>query len=179
MPKALAILLALIFVIPSAVSAHEGHTVGHREVIKVGPYTVTAEQTPWPFKAKTNVDLVVTIEGAPKGTPAFVKLIPPPGSTIAARTRPLTSHPSMSDALTVHLYTIPAAGNWQLEFMVEGPKGKGVGSTQPFTVEGPPGLPLWLGWLIGFFPLVGLGWFLVRERRRVKAAIASDGGARI
>lgn len=170
--------LALLLLVGSTAMAHQGHPAAHSETVQAGPYTLTVEHSVWPIRAKTNVDLVILPAGPGAGLSGYIKLIPPPGSTIVPRPHPLVSHASLPGALTMYNYSIPAAGQWVLEFDLDGAQGRFTGRSQPFAVTGPPGLPLWAGWLMGYAPLLAIAIFLWRERRRVLAAMARDGGAR-
>jgi hypothetical protein len=69
--------------------------------------------------------------------------------------------------------TPPVRGKWLLRLMVTGADGSIVG-TIPITVDGPPAIPTWLGWLIGLVPLPLLIGFLlwqVRWRKKQRARL--------
>lgn len=169
----------LMLALASAGLAHQGHPVGNSQTLMIGPFQVTVEHNPWPIKAQTNVDLVILLENAPPGTKGMARVVPPEGSTIIARNAPLSSHPSLLGAWTVYNYVLAASGDWYLELELDGPLGKAKGRTATIPVSGPPGLPLWLGWVMACIPALGFGWFLLRERRRLAAAVRADAGARL
>jgi len=169
------LIVLLVFAITNVAQAHSAE---HVERVVVGPYALVVEHTYWPVKAQTNVDLVVIVSGGDEGKTVYGKLIAPPESTIRPTRSVLISHPNMADSLTIHNYKIRESGIWQLEFEIVGHDGTFTGRTKPFTVDGPPAFPLWVGNLITIIPAVGFAVFLWRERRRVRLAVAADGAAR-
>ncbi len=178
MLRKLTLALAILAMLSGTALAHPGHVVMSSQQVKAGPYTLTVEHNVWPIKANTNVDLVVQLENEAPGTKIFARVIPPPGTTLVERATPLISHAQLPGTWTIYNYSLGAPGEWRMEFQVEGPQGRGVGALESIPVEGPPGLPLWMGWTLAFLPVFGFAWFILRERSRVRRAIAADGGAR-
>lgn len=62
---------------------------------------------------------------------------------------------------------IPVQGQWFLHIIVNGSAGEGVADV-PITATAPPAIPGWLGWVIGYIPLVGLVVFVGMQYRRRK-----------
>jgi hypothetical protein len=61
----------------------------------------------------------------------------------------------------------PIRGTWLLHLTVAGPTGTTAGDI-PIAVDGPPAIPVWLGWLIGLLPfplLIGMIWLQVGWRK--------------
>jgi len=61
-------------------------------------------------------------------------------------------------------------GAWRLEIEVNGAAGVGTVSL-PIEVAGPPAIPIWLGWLIGLSPMLGLAWFAGWNRRYLRRLV--------
>src|SRR5262249_11978553 len=62
---------------------------------------------------------------------------------------------------------LPVRGAWELEVRVDGPAGiaqSGVGLVAASSTA----IPIWLGWLIGLSPLVGVVWFAAQQRRYLR-----------
>jgi hypothetical protein len=58
---------------------------------------------------------------------------------------------------------------------LDGPQGPGTGSIV-VTVSAPGAIPVWLGWLIGLSPLVGLAWFGLAQRRHWRRTPSQQSG---
>ncbi|HLO02675.1 MAG TPA: hypothetical protein VK191_06175 [Symbiobacteriaceae bacterium] len=169
--KALLLGLLMTLVMPSVALAHGGipDEDKHHESIKAGPYTVVVAMADWPLKAlKSNRFIVQPIDGI-EGKSATLRLIPAsPEVYPRTITHTLTPYPGIQNAWAYEFAGMPAAGPWRIEIEVNGAAGKGVAELAPVTVEGPPGVPLWLGWVMGLTPVYGLVWFGVREAKRVR-----------
>jgi hypothetical protein len=161
-----------LFLLPTMVSAHGGHETARAEQVKVGPYNLLIESNIWPIKAQSNVDLVITTDLDRSEIVGYARLMPVGDSTVVKSRVPLGSHASLPNALTYHNFTVPAAGDWYIELDVTGPQGKATGRTETFTVEGPPGMPLWVGWSLAYLPIAGFIWFLTREFRQIRRSPA-------
>lgn len=157
-----------LLLLPTTALAHGGHEVSHAEQVQVGPYKLVVESNVWPIPAQSNVDLVITTDLARAEVKGYARLIPVGNSTVVKKRVPLSSHAALPNSLTYYNFVVPAAGEWYLELEVTGPQGKASGRTDTFTVEGPPGLPLWAGWGLAYLPIAGFVWFLAREFRRVR-----------
>jgi hypothetical protein len=59
--------------------------------------------------------------------------------------------------------TMAVRGSWLLRFDVAGPAGSS-SADLPLRVAAPTAIPIWLAWLIGLSPLLGLLLFGVRQR---------------
>jgi hypothetical protein len=171
--------LMLLLLWPAGALAHEGHgEVKFVQRTQVGRYPVTVEYSQWPIKAGMHVQVVVRPDDGIAGKSGSWKLIPGPGVSSRTFKRPFQKEPGIDDAWTINIGGMPGnPGPWTWEFQIDGPQGPGTGQLE-FRVADPPWFPLWLGWVLGLFPLYGLIWFGVREWRRVRRAIALDGGAR-
>ena len=67
--------------------------------------------------------------------------------------------------------SFPVRGAWDLQLHASGPEGEATADV-PITVAAPSAIPVWIGWLIGLSPLVGLAWFAWWNRnylRRLRA----------
>lgn len=60
--------------------------------------------------------------------------------------------------------SMPVQGAWQIGIALDGPRGSGTAHF-PVTVAAPGAIPVWLGWLIGLTPLLGVAWWLWRQHR--------------
>jgi hypothetical protein len=71
-----------------------------------------------------------------------------------ARVYPDPDNPAMYAADPV----VVVRGVWVMELTVAGAQGSGT-AWVPLTVAAPAAMPVWLGWLLGFSPPLGVGWF--------------------
>ncbi len=114
--------------------------------------------------------VVITITGVPGPETRAV-------STRAVRLRP------SSDAAGGYsgAVSLSVLGAWDLEVKVTGAAGIGIARV-PVAVSVPRVMPVWMGWMVGLSPLLGLAWFAVWQRhylrrlRRAESPLLSAGG---
>ena len=66
---------------------------------------------------------------------------------------------------------MPVRGAWNIVAELQGPRGTGSGSIA-VTVASPGAIPVWLGWMIGCTPLLGVGWWVWYQHRHRKNFMA-------
>lgn len=175
---------ALLALAPAAALAHTGDFSAfypYHKTIQAGPYSLDVHVGDWPMLATKWTDLVVRLDGGYQYSQVQIHLHMLPGPGVKAREKDdlLLSHDEFpgQPVWGGRRWPVPAAGQWTWEFVVDGPRGQGVARMGPFTVLPAPGIPAWLGWLIGFVPLYGLLWFALRQhfalRRRTAVAAAA------
>src|SRR5947209_1213350 len=117
----------------------------------IGPYQLLLSFYSLPRAGQA---LSLTIESSFPGVSVqFSGAVLNPGPGTDAKTVDVTVTPD-SDSRDVYDVNVtpPIRGKWLLHLQVAGVSGKAVGDI-PITVEGPPEIPTWLGWLIGLIPL--------------------------
>lgn len=160
----------------TAVAHEERAEAAHTQPIQAGPYSLTVKYDQWPLRSEHSYRFVIEPVDGLAGKTAKFTWVPAPG-TAGKAFGPVTlgTYPGIEGAWALEFPALMAPGQWQWEIEVDGHHGKGVGRSEPFTVLDPPAVPLWLGWILGLFPLYGILWFGGREFRRVKAAMAVEG----
>lgn len=157
---------------PPAARAHD--LPARAEQHRVGPYAL--EVALYTDPPRVDQAVPVTVRSLRTGPPlegATVSVVGLPGpGTSANRTRTVSlqseSHEPNSYAGEL---TFVVRGAWDLEVTVDGPGGNGT-LRLPVSVAAPPAIPVWLGWLVGLSPLVGLAFFAWSQRgylRRLQA----------
>lgn len=162
--------LSLFLLFPAALFAHENETATPTATtmdVNAGPYSLTVEFNEYPINALKSLEMTMTPKEGFEYLKAQYRLIPPngDGKTISGDLNP---YPGLDGAWLLYLQGIPEPGHWTWEIEVNGPLGKGTATIKDFEVLDPPGIPMWLGWLIGLIPLYGLIAFAGFEYRRVK-----------
>ncbi len=156
-------------------SPYETWESAHVERVKVGPYDLTIHYTVWPVRAMTNQRFVIEVEGGIAGKSGRWRWLPKPGGEAAATGyRSLRTYPGINNAWVVDIAGMVDPGEWRWLFEINGPLGRSIGWSEWYPVGEPPGFPIWLGWVLGLFPLYGLIWFGLREAGRTRRAIAAD-----
>jgi hypothetical protein len=174
-----ALLAFLLFgiLLPVTASAHNASPL-HTDTVTAGGYTLTVAYFSWPLRAEQDAQILITPadnQYQHRELGLGVTLNPPAnggGRSVTEAVQP--------DSDTRNGYAVdirPAyVGTWSLLVNVHGPQGDdGVVINLP--VDGPPAIPEWLGWAVGFVPLLGLLGFAVSEGRKVvkaKAELAHD-----
>ncbi len=164
--------LALLVFPIAPLGAHEDAT--RTEQLSAGPYLLSVQLSDDP--AHVEQPLGLTVRALPGGSAldgATVTATGLPGlGTDATQTRTITMQPETDEPGS---YTgevsFPVRGAWELQITVSGPAGEGTANV-PLTVSAPEAIPVWLGWLIGMSPLVGVAWFAWWNRgylRRLRA----------
>jgi hypothetical protein len=155
------VLLALLIAVPSMGAATAwAHAERPTSVtqLQTGPYALSlALYTEQP---RAGQDLVFVLAPTPGGPhPRSVRVTVQPGlGTNATPTRAeLTVDPDNPAALAGAV-RLSVTGAWLLEVVADGPAGEGR-ARLPLTAAAPGALPVWLGWVIGLAPLLGVVWF--------------------
>ncbi|MDB4898066.1 MAG: hypothetical protein JWN15_4328 [Firmicutes bacterium] len=172
--------LMLLVAVPSAALAHNspGWTMVHTEKVQAGPYTLYIENNEWPVLAQKATPYHVEADGGIANLTVKYRWVPGPAITAKPVTGQLHTDPGVKDAFYLLRSGVPVAGAWHWEFEVDGPKGHATGRSEDFMAGPPPAFPMWLGWLVGFYPVYGLIWFIFREGARRRRAMRLDEGAR-
>ncbi|WP_148505235.1 hypothetical protein [Paenibacillus beijingensis] len=168
--------LWLFLLFPTVLFAHADETAtptATKMDVNAGPYNLTVEFNEYPINALKSLEMKVTPEEDFEQLTAQYNLIPPSadGKQISGDLNP---YPGLDGAWLLYVKGIPEPGHWTWEIEVNGPDGKGTAYIKDFEVTDPPGIPLWLGWLIGLIPLYGLVAFAGFEYRRVKRIAKSN-----
>jgi hypothetical protein len=155
--------------------AHDA--IAFYEQRQVGPYLIEIGLDRDP--PRTGQDLALTVRALPGGATlqspptgrVTVIAVPGPG-TDATQTRLTILQPEAHDRSSyAGEVRLPVRGAWTLEIEVGGAAGPAVTSL-PIDVDGPPPIPVWLGWLVGLSPLAGLAWFARWNRTYLRNLLA-------
>lgn len=180
MRKLKAISLALLLIglfLPLTASAHNASPL-HTDTITAGTYTLTVAYFSWPVRAEQDAQVLITPVDSHYQSRELglgVILNPPAAGGGRSVTEAVQPDPDTKNGYAVDIR--PAyIGDWSLLLNVHGPQGDD-GAVITLPVAGPPAIPEWLGWAVGFIPLFGLLGFAVSEGRKVggsKAELAQD-----
>lgn len=167
--------LLLLLLVPAGALAHGLQTtVAHTEQVVAGPYTLQLEFDTWPLRQAKNFQVVVHYPAGMEGLKGSLTMTPAPGVRGETHKGLLGSYPGVTDGWVLQAPgTFFGTGRWDWTLAIDGPQGSASGELNLRVEEAPP-FPLWLGWLVGLTPLWGLLLFALRERRRVKAALAAS-----
>jgi hypothetical protein len=150
-------------------------TLAHTEQVKVGPYNVTVGFSRWPVQADRSFDLTFDVEGGIEGKEGTVTLVAP---TLKDQDDyfnypfPLSRFARDRTVWGFDVIAFPEQGQWQYQFVIDGPQGQSTGSLDVVFLERPPFLPSIMNWSLGFLPLIALillitvGWLRVRPGKR-------------
>ena len=164
----LAVLVGLVVgLAPVGAFAHAGNPV-QTTTVQAGPYTLDVM-----LYSEPRVSQPISVRIAPHSLPGErpnlrVQVEMQPGlgtdaTPVKARVYPDPDNPAMYATYPV----VVVRGSWVLELTVLGPRGSGA-ATVPLTVAAPAAIPLWLGWLLGLSPLLGIAWFAWWQGRWLK-----------
>lgn len=171
----LLLLVVTCLCVPGGAQAHTGHgAVAATEQVQVGPYQVQVEFSEWPVTAERAVQIILIPEDGIEGFIGGIRFTPEGHSEHGADAYP---YPAIPDALTINHPGLPYDGVWQLEVVLNGPKGVGSGRLQPMTVGPAPSFPKWLGWLMAATPMLVYFGYLGWADHRFRRARTADGGA--
>lgn len=173
--KLLPLLLAALLLIPTTALAHGpgDQPIVHEEPAQVGPYRVTVGFSEWPTRAEKSVQYVVHPQGGLAGKQAFLAVVPADGHARGNLDwTELMTYPGLDDAWVHQTLGVSNPGMWKIEIKMVTAQGTFAGSTKPFLVDKPPGIPMWFGWVVGLIPLYGVIWFGVREWRQKRGLMA-------
>jgi hypothetical protein len=160
-------LVAAGFLLTLASSAFAHDNIARTVTVQGGPYSIQVGMMTDPPTVETPLDITVTAaSGAPALKGATVTLTAVPGlgtDGVTSKAYPMTAEPAEPASFETKI-PLPVRGAWLLKVEVDGPAGKGT-ATLPVTVAAPAAMPIWLGWLIGMSPSLGLVWFAWWNRR--------------
>ncbi len=153
--------VAVVCLAVSASSARGQSEYPPVEVRHAGPYQLTIALSDHLLHVGRALQLVVWV--APSGTSlrgAVITAVGVPAfGTHSIPTQAITMqhHPRELDTYVGEI-SFPVRGAWDLEIRVVG-VASDAKTRIPITVTAPVDIPIWLGWLIGLSPLVGVAWF--------------------
>jgi hypothetical protein len=101
--------------------------------------------------------------------PSSYHIVAIPGATTNATAVNASVTTAIDHAGIDGTVNLPVSGQWLLEIQVDGPLGPSNGEA-PLLASAPPAIPEWVGWLIGFLPVVVLLGFIMVQLRRARAA---------
>lgn len=156
----LLVLLVLLVEIGVSVAATTHGNIPVRVVhVVAGPYPLTVNLYKDPANAGFALPFSVVSESQLGGKLSYdISSLPSKGVS-ATPVRAGINQDAKAPNIWQGAAEITVQGTWKLHIVVMGPTGKGVVDV-PIVASAPPAIPLWLGWLLGFIPLVGLLLFL-------------------
>lgn len=172
-PNATAVALGTPLAGAPPARAHDEPAAGVANV-RAGPYRLEVRWYTDPPRTNQPLEvLIVPLDLPPEEASRLtVALVARPGlGTEATPTRGTVGpDPDRAGAFAAQV-NLPVQGAWNLEISVSGPSGRGQARVE-LLVAAPGAIPLWLGWAIGLSPLLGLGAFLLWQRREVRRLLA-------
>jgi hypothetical protein len=164
-------LLLLGLLLPLTASAHNASPL-HTDTVTAGAYTLTVAYFSWPLRAEQDAQILITpADGNYQNRELGLGVIlnpPAAGGGGRSVTEAVRPDPDTKNGYAVDVR--PAyVGTWGLLLNVHGPQGDD-GTVISVPVDGPPSIPEWLGWAVGFVPLLGLLGFALSEGRKVSKA---------
>ncbi|MDQ3942090.1 MAG: FixH family protein [Actinomycetota bacterium] len=157
---ALLVICTALLALPVApVIAHED--AARTEELSAGPYQLSVQLYDDPVQVGQPLEVTVrSLPGGPDLEDATVTVTGVPGlGTDATQTREIAMQPETAEPGSyAGEVSFPVRGAWDVRIRVSGPAGEGTASL-PVTVAVPGAIPVWLGWLVGLSPLVGIAWF--------------------
>jgi hypothetical protein len=165
--------LALLLGSATPVLAYAPVDVVHTEQVQAGPYTITVGFSNWPIRAMRSLDFTFAPKGGITGKSGMLS-IAKPGSGPRRQLRRLVRHPRKRDVWGLDVFALNKPGSYTLDFMLDGPQGRGEGTLPNLQVLDQPGPPLAASWSVAALPLVALigviavAWRRVRPGRRLQ-----------
>lgn len=165
--------LSLLFVV--VVCSAAGASPLATQTAYIGPYHLLLSFYSLP---RTEQLLNMTIQSTTPGVSlrfSQAVLTPAPGTDAIPVHVRISPDSDTHDVYDVNV-TPPIRGLWLLHMTVSGPAGSFAGDI-PINVLGPPAMPIWLGWLIGLFPLPLLIVFILaqlRWRKRLRERVRQE-----
>jgi hypothetical protein len=169
--------VALIITLATIGFAQNPITPEHTEKVQVGPYNVTVGFSRWPVQAERSFDLIFDVEGGIADKEGTVTLVAPTmkeTDDFFNYPFPLSRFARDRNVWGFDVIAFPEQGQWQYQFVIDGPEGQGTGSLDVVFLEPPPFLPSIVNWSLGFIPLIALvllitiSWLRVRPGRRAE-----------
>jgi hypothetical protein len=152
--------------------AYDPVNIVHTERIQAGPYGITVGFSAWPVKAMQSLDFTFAPDGGIADKSGRLSTFNT-STGRSGRSEPLARHPRKRDVWGLDVRSLPAAGDWTMRFVVEGPAGEGTGELTALKVMQQPGPPLGLSWGISTLPLFGLIALIVVAWRRTRKPAAA------
>lgn len=168
-------LLALILALTTFSFAQNPITLAHTENVQAGPYNVTVGFSRWPVQADRSFDLTFSVEGGIQDKEGTVTLLAPTlrdTDDFFNYPFPLSRFARDRNVWGFDVIAFPEQGQWQYQFVIDGPQGQGTGSLDVVFLERPPFLPSIVNWSLGFIPFIALivliivSWLRVRPGKR-------------
>jgi hypothetical protein len=163
----LIILTMTLTAIPGAALADSGPV--HTETLQVGPYVVNVNLYQDPPMTDQSVEVTVVPQDSHLRLTGSINTIPGLGTDAVELHSQLA--PLNSSGTLVGSIRMPVRGAWTIEVQLDGPQGAGQASF-PITVAAPGAIPIWLGWLIGLLPLLGVSWLIWHQYRYRRKLLA-------
>ncbi len=139
--------------------------------LNAGPYPVHVIIWGDPVRTQHAASVEIVPSGGMQRNDLKVQAALVPGPGVAASIIPLPVRPSDSNTTSLVTQITPQErGSFILRLNVSGPQGIGTGDVR-FSVQGPPAIPAWAGWLVGLLPLAGLALFVAHEIRKSRAPV--------
>ncbi len=161
------VLAATGFLLTFAFSASAHDNIARIDTIQGGPYSIMVGTMMDPPTVETPLEItIIAANGAPTLKGASVTLTAVPGlGTDGATSKPYAMTPEPAEPASFETkIPLPVRGAWILRLDVDGPAGKGTANLN-INVAAPAAMPVWLGWLIGMSPSLGLVWFAWWNRK--------------
>lgn len=161
----------------SIIATTHGSTPARVVKVQAGPYPLVVSLYTYPAHASYALPFAIAPQGSFPGALTYSVTSTPSSSGMSATPvrASLGQDPNVPNGVQGDA-EITVQGAWTLDIVVTGSAGQGDAAV-PIIATAPPAMPLWLGWLIGFVPLVGLLAFLFAQRsRRAKALSATPAG---
>jgi hypothetical protein len=155
------IALALFMIMIPEIALASGGPA-HTETLMAGPYVIDVNLYQDP--PMTDQSVQVTVVPHDSGLRLSGRILAVPGlGTDAVALHSQLSPAGQASTLSGTI-RMPVRGAWNIVVQLNGPQGAGQASF-PITVAAPGAMPIWLGWLIGLTPLLGVAWLVWHQRR--------------
>ncbi|HEY0755424.1 MAG TPA: hypothetical protein VGD98_15815 [Ktedonobacteraceae bacterium] len=150
----------------SLLATTHGNTPVRVVQVQAGPYPLTVNLYTYPAHASYALPFAIAPQHPVAGTLTY-DVVSVPGSNDVPATPVRASLSADSNVVNgvQGNAEITVQGAWTLDIVVTGSAGRGEARVD-IIATAPPPIPLWLGWAIGFIPLVGLLAFLFSQRTR-------------
>lgn len=155
-----AFIALLLLMFPGAALASGGPA--HTETLMAGPYIISVNLYQDPPMTDQSVQVTVVPHQSGLRLSGGILEVPGLGTDaveLHAQLSPVGQTPTLSGSIRM-----PVRGAWNIVVQLNGPQGAGQASF-PITVAAPGAMPVWLGWLIGLTPLLGVVWLVWHQRR--------------
>ncbi len=150
----------------SIAATTHGSTPARVVQVQAGPYPLTVSLYTYPAHASYALPFAIAPQHPVSGTLTYdITSVPDPFDVPATPVRASFSpDPGVRNGIQGDA-EITVQGKWMLEITVTGNAGQGEVSI-PIVATAPAAIPLWLGWVIGSVPLIGLLVFLIVQSSR-------------